>query len=348
VKTNIFSISEALGIHRVFATLNRRLPIVLNFHGVTAEPPGHICNDEGLHLYLPIFERLMEYVARHYHAVPLSRIVDWLEGTGDLPDRAVAITLDDGYRDVLVNAAPVLNRLHIPATLFAVTDFVFGGRMLWPDRIVSALAMTTETEISLEWADGTETFPLRERSQRIDAMRRIVARCKSMPTSVCLAHTDRIVAMLGLNDRQLVSAWDDLRPLDPDEMKQLPDLGIEIGSHTCSHPILTQLEQDAMKRELVESKRTIESCLGRPCTEFAYPNGGPADFDTRSRRQVIEAGYRCAVTTIKMRVPRGIEAFEIPRCTFTHNRISVAEFDAQVSGFAAAVRSVKHRVPAAR
>jgi len=344
VKKTILSISGALGIHRIYASRNGHHPIVLTFHGVTAERPGHICNDEGLHLHLPVFVRLMEHVARHYNAVPLSRIIDWLEGTSVVPERAVVITFDDGYRDVLVNAAPVLHRLGIPATLFVVTDFVFRGRMLWPDRIVSALAMTTEPEITLEWKDGAHVFPLRHRAQRVDAMRDIVARCKAMPETDRVERVDRIVEALGLDDRKLASAWDDLRPLEPDEMKRLPELGVEIGSHTCSHPIVTQLRPEALKRELVESKRAIEACLGRPCTEFAYPNGGRGDFDAHTRRQVIEAGYRCATTTIKMRVPREAGPYEIPRCTFTHNRISLSEFAAQVSGLADALRPLKRRL----
>jgi len=344
VKKTILSISGALGIHRLYASLNRHHPIVLTFHGVTAEAPGNLCNEDALHLHLPIFARLMEHVARQYNVVSLSRIVDWLEGRAGAPERAVAITFDDGYRNVLTNAAPVLNRLGIPATLFVVTDYVFHGRMLWPDRVTAALALTSRPELTVPWSDGVQLFSLQERAQRLDAMRRIVARCKAMPGTARVALVDRIVESLGLAGADLFSAWDDLRPLDPDEMKRLPDLGVEIGSHTCSHPIVTQLDTAAVKRELVESKRAIEACLGRPCVDFAYPNGGAGDFDARTRREVIEAGYRCALTTIKTRVSRETEVFEIPRCTFTHNRITVPEFAAQVSGLPEAFRAAKRRL----
>ena len=98
MKQAIFSISGVLGVDRLFAFLNRNRPVVLVFHGVTSEPPGHFCNHEGMHLYRPIFERLMEFIVARYHPVALADVVDWLEGSVALPDRAVAVTFDDGRR----------------------------------------------------------------------------------------------------------------------------------------------------------------------------------------------------------------------------------------------------------
>jgi peptidoglycan/xylan/chitin deacetylase (PgdA/CDA1 family) len=344
----IFSTSETLGIHRLFAFLNRNQPIVLTFHGVTATTPRNICNYEGLHLELPVFARLMEHVAARYHPVPLARVVDWLEGRSTPPERAVVVTFDDGFRNVLTTAAPVLQKLEIPATLFVATNFVFDRNMLWPDRLLSALALTTRAEIDVEWNHESHVLDLRDDERKIAANRRLRAVCKALPQAERLALVERVIDRLGVEESRLSGAWDDQRPLDPSELKQLPAAGIEVGSHTCSHPIVSRLEPREMKRELEESKRRIEAATGRACLDFAYPNGGPGDFNLETHHAVREAGYRSAVTTIKRRVTRSDGCFEIPRCTLTHNQITMHEFASEVSGFPSALRNVRRRVRPSR
>jgi peptidoglycan/xylan/chitin deacetylase (PgdA/CDA1 family) len=83
--------------------------------------------------------------------------------------------------------------------------------------------------------------------------------------------------------------WEQLRALAAD--------GWEIGSHTCAHPRLSQLEEAQIATELRESRRICEERMGTPCTSIAYPY---SDYDDRAVRAAGEAGYRFACT-----VPRG-------------------------------------------
>lgn len=85
---------------------------------------------------------------------------------------------------------------------------------------------------------------------------------------------------------------DELRPLDWDGVRALADAGWEIGSHTCSHPHLTGLEDEALARELSESKALVEAELGRPCPAIAYPYG---DVDARVTGAAAAAGYTVGV-----------------------------------------------------
>jgi peptidoglycan/xylan/chitin deacetylase (PgdA/CDA1 family) len=220
--------------------------------------------------------------------------------------------------------------------------------MLWPDRLVCALALTRRARLDVEWANESHDFDLRDDARKIDASRRLLSMCKALPQADRVAFLKRVLDRLGVEESRLASAWDDQRPLDPSELKKLPEAGIEIGSHTCSHPIVARLDAQEAKRELGESKRLIEASVGRPCVDFAYPNGGPGDFNDQTHLHVMEAGYRSAVTTIKRRVTRSDGRFEIPRCTLTHNRITMAEFASEVSGFPGTLRAAKHRIQSSR
>jgi peptidoglycan/xylan/chitin deacetylase (PgdA/CDA1 family) len=349
LKQTIYSISGAVGVNRVSALFHRRRPIILTFHGVTSDLSDPVCNAEGLHLHRPIFERLMEHVARNYRAVSVARVVDWLEGGATVPERAVAITFDDGFRNVLTDAAPVLKRLHIPATLFVSTDFVFNGEMLWPDRLLAALQSTREARLEVEIAGQSHAFDIATRAGKLRANQVINAACKRLTQDERLALVRRVTESLGVDAASLSRAWEGFRPIDPDELEQLPGFGITVGAHTCSHPILALLSAADQARELAESKRLIESVTAARCDEFAYPNGGPHDFNDQTKRAAMEAGYRCAFTTIKRRVSAGDDPFEIPRCTLTHNQVTLAEFSAELSGFPGklrALRSIRDGSPA--
>jgi peptidoglycan/xylan/chitin deacetylase (PgdA/CDA1 family) len=171
--------------------------------------------------------------------------------------------------------------------------------------------------------------------------------CKSLPQDERLALLDGIIERLHVDASSLSSAWEGFRPLDPAELRLLPMAGITLGAHTCSHPILARLSATEQSTELTASKQLIENATRSACDCFAYPNGGPSDFDAETRKRVIEAGYRCAFTTIKRRVSSVDDRFEIPRCTLTHNRVTLAEFSAELAGLPGALRALLHR-PGAR
>jgi peptidoglycan/xylan/chitin deacetylase (PgdA/CDA1 family) len=90
----------------------------------------------------------------------------------------------------------------------------------------------------------------------------------------------------GEHERELV-------PMSWDQLRELADAGWEIGSHTCTHPHLTQVDDDALRRELVESRATVEERMGRPCATLAYPYG---DYDERVVEAAAAAGYAAAGT----------------------------------------------------
>jgi peptidoglycan/xylan/chitin deacetylase (PgdA/CDA1 family) len=82
-----------------------------------------------------------------------------------------------------------------------------------------------------------------------------------------------------------------LATMNWDELREQAARGIAIGSHAVSHPHLTTLSEDGLRRELNESREEIEDRLGRPCEDLAYPYG---EHDERVRAAARAAGYRRA------------------------------------------------------
>ena len=82
-----------------------------------------------------------------------------------------------------------------------------------------------------------------------------------------------------------------LATMNWDELREQAARGVAVGSHAVSHPHLTTLSEDDLRRELNESKEEIEDRLGRPCEDLAYPYG---EHDERVRAAARAAGYRRA------------------------------------------------------
>lgn len=98
-------------------------------------------------------------------------------------------------------------------------------------------------------------------------------------------------------------AGEAIMPLSWAQLRELADAGWEVGSHTQSHTRLTRIDDDALGRELAESRAIAEAELGRPCRSIAYPFG---DVDARVILAAKTAGYRFGAT-LEWRTPSTVD-----------------------------------------
>lgn len=221
------------------------------------------------------FEKQLCYLQRHFEMIFASE-VDTPSPSGRL---RVAITFDDGLKNTKDVALPILQKLGIKATLFALPGNV---RWLW----------TAEMRERLEAAMADETIidampPLRD-ARDID---RVIEDMKTMSHDALVAAIARIRNATSFEPSP---AWRSKHELmNAEELRALPTDLIEIGAHTLTHPILPHVEDDWLEREIVDSKHQLEAVLQRQVTTLSYPNGG---FDRRCL-QIASRHYDYAFTT---------------------------------------------------
>jgi peptidoglycan/xylan/chitin deacetylase (PgdA/CDA1 family) len=117
-------------------------------------------------------------------------------------------------------------------------------------------------------------------------------------------------------------------PLDWAQVREMQAGGIEFGSHTMTHPLLSQVPLETARREIVESRSLIEDRLGAPVAFFCYPRG---DFSLAVKRLVDAAGYRAACTTQPGVNDRHADLFALRR-TYVGRDASLTEFAKRVEG----------------
>lgn len=252
------------------------------------------------------FECHMKALRRYFTVIPLPEAIVRLSSEA-LPPRAACVTFDDGYRDNLTNALPILDRQAIPATVFVASGFLDGGRM-WNDTI--AEAMRTMPNGQLDLADlGLGRYCIDDEMSRLQAMADLLPRVKYLP------HTRRLEVAEQIGERSNVDLPSDLM-LSSEEVGRLHSAGVSIGGHTLNHPILAGLDDDAARREISENRERLTEITGKPVSVFAYPNGRPGrDYTAAHARMVRECGYMGAVSTATGVATRDTDAYQLPRFT---------------------------------
>lgn len=252
------------------------------------------------------FEAIISMLARNFAVLPLEEGIERLEG-GALPKAAVSITFDDGYRDNLDIAAPILVAHGLSATFYIATGFLDGDWM-WNDRIIEACKRTTRRSAGISDL-GLAALDLSDEARRVSAAHALIDKVKHLPPLRRSAIVSRLVDDLGV---EIGSG----PMLDPTSVRRLRSAGMTIGAHTVSHPILAQLDEKQARTEINDSRAHLVELLGEPVRLFAYPNGRPGrDYRTEHARMAAEAGFESAVCTTPATARSGVDRYELPRFT---------------------------------
>ncbi len=292
-----------LGGLAVLRSRHRRKFGVLMFHSFTEQDQSNV-------------EAICAHIARYFEPVSLSDLVDALDGRKALPDNAITITVDDGYRNFLLHGYPIFRKNRIPATLYAVAGFSDGQLWLWTDQIEFGLRHTTRSSIRTTLGDGEPLeLALRTPEERTGARFRLTEALKEVSNDRRVAFLTEFGSLCGVdippNPPRGCEAmnWDELRAVASD--------GIEIGCHTQTHPILSRLSNQAdLETEIRGAREHMEERLGFEVRHFCYPNGRPVDVGEAAIRCVKEAGFASAVSCTYGLNTLGADPFLIRRIPF--------------------------------
>jgi peptidoglycan/xylan/chitin deacetylase (PgdA/CDA1 family) len=255
--------------------------------------------------------RQCAFLKRNFEVLPLSAIGECLRAGKRIPDRALVITIDDGYRDVLVDAHPVFREAGIPATVFLITGFL--DRKLWPwwNQVEYAVLHSKKPLIEASLGGEMVRLPLETAEQRALASTAICGKLVTVSNSSRVSFVHTLPELFAIDLPQ--DAPPEYAPLSWDEVRWLAGSGVEFGAHTQTHPVLPRMEhRDEVSNEILGSKARVDRELGRPTLCFCYPNG---DRNDAIEDLVKEAGFEIAVTTQSGLNRRGANPYQLKRFT---------------------------------
>jgi peptidoglycan/xylan/chitin deacetylase (PgdA/CDA1 family) len=256
------------------------------------------------------FAGQMEVLRTRASPISLTRLVALIRGGGRFPPRAVAVTFDDGYADVLEQAKPVLDRYEVPATVFIATGPVASQQEYWWDQIERlAHAPSLPAELLLTIGDRQVRW-LAEKEPRTTLLARLHEALLPVREDTRAAALETLHAWAGL-PRQTRPTH---RVLSRPELQALARGGlIDLGAHSVTHPVLSGLPVDEQRREIAESKAAIEQATGRPVDLFAHPYGAPGYFTDETVGLLRSLGFAAACANVPGRVERTTDPYRLPR-----------------------------------
>ena len=307
---------------------------IVTFHRVLPNAQRHAYPFPGLAVTPEEFDSFMMYFTEHFDCGTLEAQHDRYMNGEDAARPLLAITFDDAQYDNYVNARPILARHQINASFFVPVVAVERQELLWHDRLGFAILQLLGQVDSgrekklMQILDGAGLSPIGSR----DLVGNIVEASKSMQLQARLSLIEKLADASGTYNFPEFA-----RLMTFSEIAELAADGHEIGSHSMTHCLMTECDDQSLMYEIAESRRVLQTRLGLSIESFCYPNG---NSDTGTARAVAKAGYRRAVTTTWGGNSRNGDKFQLHRYNMdarymsdSNGKIKPAVLAFKMSGF---------------
>ena len=273
------------GLIHTAARLEHSRIVVLNYHRIRpAGAPIESPFDDGVFgPTQPEFERQITWLKKNFDLVTESELLELVNISGARRGRYAAITFDDGYRDNYDLAWPVLCSHSVPAIFFICPGLMESRRLGWWDVIAYLVKRSRKAAITILG----DTLPLGSRKRETIARLHDCVKLRPRLETHNLLDELAVACDVSFPDR----AVQDAQLMTWQQVREVNERGVTIGSHTYRHPVLATLSEKEQREEMEKSKQELERRLERPVRTLAYPVGGYQHFTAASMRIARECGY---------------------------------------------------------
>lgn len=275
-KSRLFQIIEALGGLKVLHYLNRNSPVILMYHRTIDEP--FVAG-----MSPAIFEEQLHYLKKYFRVIPLEQLIEEISNNS-LQPYSVALTFDDGHEDFYRIAWPLLRKFNFPATLYVTTGFVDGTYWLWPD-LMRYILLNSKKEI-LEISALNAKLST-EKSIVLTSWNTLGDYCLTLKREIRNDFLRALAEEAGITiPAQPVAPF---KAISWQQVEEMHAQGLDLGSHTISHPILSNLTPEEIYEELKGSSEALAQHIGYYPNGICYPNGQANDIN----KHVLEQARLC-------------------------------------------------------
>ena len=276
------------------------------------------------------FDEQIKLLTKYFKIISLTEALERLE-YGKLQANYVVITFDDGYWNNYQFAFPVLKRHNVPAAFFVTTSLIGTQECLWTDWVTFIFFKTESKQFELNYKNQNFSFKLDSMKDRIDASEELKTFMKSLPFDETKSILEKLKQITQVTAHPVFEDRDRYAFMNWSHVREMAQQGMEIGSHTHTHALLSMLNNQTVEYELALSKRLIEQNTDQKCLFFAYPNGQERDFNEDHISILRQLGFKSALTQIPGFVTIQSNLYRLPRINIT-NQMSIPVFKAYVWG----------------
>ena len=292
---------------------------IFMYHRVLTPAQYEACQfEKSLAIETTAFRKHLAYVKANFEVISpktflqLNKNAATLKRTSNKP--LALLTFDDGWRDNFENAFPLLQEFQLPAVIFLATGFIGTDKGFWWQLLGDALIHLIQEGDHQKWQQVTDKLPKsmgmgKNIPMEVASLQSIIYQAKQLPSRQLNELADTIYQIAELPIATHALNWE--------QVKIMSREGIYFGAHTIDHAILTELDQAATEKQIIQSIETIkEQGLTNYTPIFCYPNG---DWNSTVLDVLKKTDSLAAVTTeTALADPQTKQPFLHPRINVTN------------------------------
>jgi glycosyltransferase involved in cell wall biosynthesis/peptidoglycan/xylan/chitin deacetylase (PgdA/CDA1 family) len=298
--------------------------VILGYHGIVEDQSRSA--PSWLMLRASAFTAQMRFLRDHYEIVSMNEAARRIVAHEPFEHPTACVTLDDGYRNNMTVALPILEQMGIPATIYLATGLINTDHIHWTAKLEQAMFGSSRSILDVTDL-GLRRYPLGPHASY--SYVRLVARLYRLAEPARQNLINVIETRLGTLEG---TDFSEFQMMNWDEIRSVCSHGnIEFGGHTINHQIVEPLDDEELEFEIGGSIEEVRRQTKLASVTFAYPNGTPTDFDQRAERVLRDHQVVAAVSTIDGINDSSTNPFALRRIT-VGSGMSIEEFRVRTSG----------------
>jgi peptidoglycan/xylan/chitin deacetylase (PgdA/CDA1 family) len=287
-RTQVFRLIDLLGINELLRIINRKKVAILWYHGICDDNFDLSKGYDDRFITISSFKEQMEYLKnKGYAFINMTEFVNTVKNKGAF-NKNVILTFDDGLRNVIKNAYPIMKEYNAKGCLYVVSDITGSDTLLWSDYVEAEVRSQKQGSFLFDFKDKKYSYPLTDEKSYKKAIKDIKDKLRTVTNKEMQEYLKQFL------DNEKGYLPEELSPARWQEIKELDADVLEIGSHTRTHPNCANLTDDIeFENEILQSRRDIENATGRKVEHFCYPAGS---YNDAVINKVKTSGYQSAVT----------------------------------------------------
>lgn len=289
-KLIVSNIVVYLGILYLYKKLKRFLGLskvkILAYHNISNRLPGYLSiAQSSIH-----FESQIKYITGNYEVISLKDALHIIQSGKKVDNDKFVLTFDDNYKEYYTEVLPLKRKYGFDMTIFLAVNPLQDGELLFVDGLIEAVHTCEKGVLDLR-PYGGRIYSLnnfREKDRCIDEVNSLAKPLSMEKRRDILQNVYKQLHFDETGIERVTLKWD--------EVLEMIEEKVTIGSHTINHPLLTAIPRDIAWAEITESKIVLEKRLNKKIEYFAYPYGIIESYNSEIRHMVKDSGYLCGFT----------------------------------------------------
>jgi len=285
---------------------------ILLYHGVTEHENVGITNHANKHLNANDFSEQMSWLSSNANLLSMDEVAEMFKKNLPFPEKSVAVTFDDGYKNNYSTAMPILEKHKIPTTFYIAAGMIGEDDLFWVDKIEACIEKTKEKKIEISLGENRVKYNLDNNESKLHALYSIKKYCKLSSQKDVeiivkeLIEKTKVDPSIGDNPNYSTMNWDEVRKLHGNK-------NFIIGGHSLKHEIFSNLDTEFMKNTIRKSLDILNKQLGSTVEHYSYPEGIGKQFSYEVVASLKKNKIKCCPTARYGKNTHSINLFNLYR-----------------------------------